>query len=365
MSDSGGAATRAGEAPPAPPADAAPSPAPAPPATPAPVERSRTAPATSRTVTTTPTPPRPPAPPRPPPAPAYAPPQSTQPPRQQEAPPRSDGNWLKRLFYGASGPEEGAERATSAPERAPADAPQRVGPGTPAETEPAPPAAAPSAPALSDQAQAALAALEALSADELEALAQGDNALGRKAQSIVDRREARRQREQADQGRLTRSQQLAALEEQERQARQTDVYQAAQLRDQLDAHRAQEQFVTGMVRAYDGATLDPLVLALPEGERTSLLADVPPGLDGRRQLVESTLKRLEQRWRADEASKLKQSAAFRKQVLAEWRSGALGDADAPDEDPELLPGGTAHRRGPSMNDWLRGEIRRGGGAALG
>jgi len=110
-----------------------------------------------------------------------------------------------------------------------------------------------------------------------------------------------------------------------------------------------------MVRAYDGATLDPLVLALPEGERGTVLADVPPGLDGRKALVERTLKHLEQRWRADEAAKLKKSAAFRKEVLAEWRAGALGDADAPDEEPELVTGGNGHRPNLSMNAWLRGQ----------
>lgn len=173
----------------------------------------------------------------------------------------------------------------------------------------------------------------------------------RRIQAEVDRRAARAQRQQAEQGRLTRAQQLALLEQQEREARQTDVYQAAQLRDQLDAHRQQEEFVHGMVRAYDAVSLDPLVLALPEGEREAFLQDVPPGLDGRKALVERAIDRIKAHARAEAEAKLKRSGAFRKQVLAEWRQTPAEDGG--DDEPELVNGTGGHRPGLSMNAWLR------------
>ena len=173
----------------------------------------------------------------------------------------------------------------------------------------------------------------------------------RRVQAEVDRRAARAQKQQAQQ---TRAQQRALLEQQEREARQTDVYKATELREQLDAMAAQEQFVAGLVGAYDQSTLDPLVGALPEPERAALLSDAPTGMEGRKALVEKAVASIKAQGAREAEARLRKSAAFRKQVLADWRRGLHGDDDAPDE-PELVSGaGTnGHRGGPSMNDWLR------------
>ena len=95
----------------------------------------------------------------------------------------------------------------------------------------------------------------------------------RRVQAEVDRRAARAQKQQAQQ---TRAQQRAVLEQQEREARQTDVYKATELREQLDAMAAQEQFVAGLVGAYDQSTLDPLVAHPPRGRARRPLAGRRP-----------------------------------------------------------------------------------------
>ena len=241
----------------------------------------------------------------------------------QEAPPKTDGSWLQRFLrpgsapHGAPGPEK-AER--------PASESASDTPSAPPET----PEAAPSpwtAPA---------------SREEEE----------RRVQAEVDRRAARAQKAQAQQ---TRAQQRALLEQQEREARQTDVYKATELREQLDAMAAQEQFVAGLVGAYDQSTLDPLVSSLPEPERAALLQDAPTGMEGRKALVEKAVTAIKAQGAREAEAKLRKSAAFRKQVLADWRRGVHGDEDQPDE-PELVAGTNGHRSGgPTMNDWLRAQ----------
>jgi hypothetical protein len=171
----------------------------------------------------------------------------------------------------------------------------------------------------------------------------------RRVQAEVDRRAARAQKAQAQQ---TRAQQRAVLEQQEREARQTDVYKATELREQLDAMAAQEQFVAGLVGAYDQSTLDPLVSSLPEAERGALLQDAPTGMEGRKALVEKAVQAIKAQGAREAEARLRKSAAFRKQVLADWRRGLHGEEDAPDE-PELVGGTNGHRSGPTMNDWLR------------
>ena len=115
---------------------------------------------------------------------------------------------------------------------------------------------------------------------------------------------------------------------------------------------AQEQFVAGLVGAYDQSTLDPLVASLPEAERGALLSDAPTGMEGRKALVEKAVTAIKAQGAREAEARLRKSATFRKQVLADWRRGLHGEEDSPDE-PELVSGTNGHRGGPSMNDWLR------------
>ena len=204
-------------------------------------------------------------------------------------------------------------------------------------------------PPLSEKAAALAAQLRELPAEDLAALAAGDTPFARAVQAETDRREARRQR---DGQQALRQQQRVQLEQQEREAREVDPYRAVELRNQLDAQQAQEQFVQGLAQAYDRVTLDPLVSALPEADRRAVLAAIPPTFDGRSQVVAETLKRLEAQWRADQGAKLRKNPAFRKQVLAEWNGSAAAD----DGSPELVGAGVAGRgRGTDINAWLHAE----------
>jgi hypothetical protein len=307
--------------------------------------------------------------------------------------PSAIGAWFNRLVRGDRPPpaETGPASASAQEDASGAAAtvatePAAAGSPVPDATSPASDASGPAgqapAPPLSAQARAALAALEQVDAGELARLADpgSGTVLARAAQAEVDRRAARDARRQQQQQQQSRSQQVAALQQQEREARQSDVYRAAELRDQLDAYQQQEQFVHGLVRVYDSATLDPLLEALPEADRPAVLQAVTPEMDaleGRRSVLTTALQRLEAQWRADERQKLRANRTFRQQVLAEARAGRNGTGPAgpagfatggdpaglPDPSdelgPELLAGG--HAVGappPDMNTWLRGQIRQ-------
>lgn len=193
-----------------------------------------------------------------------------------------------------------------------------------------------------------------MTAGELEALAQEDGPYARAIQGEIDRRTARANRDRDQQGRFIRQQRVQELKQQARQARQTDVYKAAELEDQADQMQQQEAFVRGLVENYDRVSIDPIMQALPETDRASLLAAVPDGLDGRAELVRAALRRLEQVWRADEARRLRGGTQRR-------RENADRRAQRADEDgePDLVAGiGRGRNGAPTMNDWLRQQMNR-------
>ena len=117
----------------------------------------------------------------------------------------------------------------------------------------------------------------------------------------------------------------------------------------------QEAFVRGVVENYDRVSIDPIMLALPESDRAALMADLPDGLDGRKQLVTAALARLEQVWRADERRKLPAGVVARTAAPGprplprspgRSRRGRCAEDDA--DEPELTIGrsGAARRRRP-------------------
>jgi hypothetical protein len=196
--------------------------------------------------------------------------------------------------------------------------------------------------------------LAGMTAGELEALAQEDGPFSRAVQGEIDRRAARANRDRDQQGRFVRQQRVQELKQQARQARQTDVYKAAELEDQADAMVQQEAFVRGLVENYDRVSIDPIMQALPEADRAPLLAAVPDGLEGRAELVRAALRRLEQVWRADEARRLRGGTQRR-------RENADRRAQRADEDgePDLVAGIGRGRNGtPTMNDWLRQQMNK-------
>jgi len=224
-------------------------------------------------------------------------------------------------------------------------------------------------PPLSPQAKAIADQLAALPADELDRLSKQDgNPFARAVQSEIDRRIARANKERDNAGRATRQQRVQGLKQQARQLRQTDVYKAAELEEQVDALEQQEAFVRGVVENYDRVSIDPLMLALPERDRAALMADLPDGLDGRKQLVTAALARLEQVWRADERRKLtgrggppngsngRPTPAPPPPQVRPRPARPVEEDDA--DEPELTVSGRGRRAAPSMNDWLRTGLRR-------
>jgi hypothetical protein len=235
-------------------------------------------------------------------------------------------------------------------------------------------------PPLSPQARAIASQLSSLPADELDRLSKQDgNPFARAVQSEIDRRIARANKERDTAGRFVRQKKVQELKSAARQARQTDVYKAAELEEQVDAMEQQEAFVRGVVENYDRVSIDPIMLALPESDRAALMADLPDGLDGRKQLVTAALSKLEAVWRADERRKLGRGGAPASgangspngALNGRLRGGAAGDdrpppaaqparprpARAVEEDdadePELTAAGHGRRPAPTMNDWLR------------
>lgn len=165
--------------------------------------------------------------------------------------------------------------------------------------------------------------------------------LDRQVQSEVDRREAKRAAEERAKARKElRDKDPWAYAEQERTEEQV-----AQGNNQLT------QWLAGIGAEHDKVSIDPIFLALPETERDRIrkIEGAGVGLDGRKLVVNETLKSLEKHWRAEGAreaeQRLRRNAAFRKQVLAEARGQAV--------EPDLLPALTASEADQTVSDRLR------------
>jgi hypothetical protein len=279
------------------------------------------------------------------------------------------GRFLDRIVRGHGRLEEPAEVDPEAEPEAPDEATAAPSAGEPQRPSDAPPPGAQTdAPPvarveLSPQAKRAIGQLKALAPDDLAALAGVDGPVKRLVEEELTRRQAVAQRQLAERGQQTRLQQRQALIAQEQTVRETDAYAAARLRDQVDAMQAQDDFLANMVKAYDRVSLDPLLLALPEAERTALLEAMPPSMDGRKYVTEHAVQRI----KANEAKRLLRSPAFRKQVLASMRGEPVTpDGSSEDDEPELgadrRSSGPRPRDGKSPMDAL---IRRGFGQRVG
>ena len=266
---------------------------------------------------------------------------------------RSPSDFIARLF-GRRGVRTEDGDGEGQPGREPASRPDQTAPGA-APAPPSPAAQPGPRPELTGRAGEVAQYLAGLSAAEIDALAQADGPFSRAVQSEIDRRVARANKERDQQGRFVRQQRVQELKQQARQLRQTDVYKAAELEEQVDGLEQQEAFVRGLVEHYDRVSIDPIVQALPEADRAPLLAAVPDGLEGRAQLVRAALARLEQVWRADEARRLRNGNGRGRRENADRRAQYAEDAG----EPELVPGIGRGRNGtPTMNDWLRQQMNK-------
>jgi hypothetical protein len=163
-------------------------------------------------------------------------------------------------------------------------------------------------------------------------------------QAEVDRRDAvRRQR---------------AQQQQERELRQKDPQAYAQLKEQQD----QQQNAAGglsdalmlLSKQFDDAAITPLVKALDEKVRETVLKDPGHGIEGRRTIVTRAVEALKKaaydegfaKGKESAQKTLRRSTAFRKELLTELR----GEED----EPELAPASGNGVGGDwSMNDWMR------------
>jgi len=165
--------------------------------------------------------------------------------------------------------------------------------------------------------------------------------LDRRVQAETDRREAKRAAEQrvAERRRL-RDEDPWAYAEQDRTAEQSAMQDAGL-----------QSFFANVGTQHDRIAIDPLMEMLPLAERQRIMAieGAGRGLEGRKLVVSEALKSLEKHWKAEgekEAqTKLRRNQAFRKQILAEARSGLV--------EPELLPAISSTQADKKVSDIFR------------
>lgn len=197
-----------------------------------------------------------------------------------------------------------------------------------------------SAPATTDETQTQEPTTTAADADtsppEPLAKTYTPDELQRLVQAEVDRREAKRAKDQA--------------EAERRRLRDNDPFEYAErdrkAEEAANATNAYGEQIARVAQSMDRALLDPMLERLPEKDRAALfeLPDAGVGIDGRKALASAALDGLEKHWKAEgersAEKKLRDNPAFRKQVLAELR-------DSPEmEEPEQINGTT---RAPRQN----------------
>lgn len=165
--------------------------------------------------------------------------------------------------------------------------------------------------------------------------------LDRRIQAETDRREAKRASEQraAERKRL-RDEDPWAYAQQEREAEQT-----AQQDSGL------QSFFANVGVSHDRVSIDPIMELLPveERERIMKIEGAGRGLEGRALVVREAMKSLEKHWKTEgekeAAERLRRNSAFRKQVMAEHRSGFV--------EPELLPAFSGSATDKKVSEILR------------
>jgi hypothetical protein len=181
--------------------------------------------------------------------------------------------------------------------------------------------------------------------------------LDRRIQAETDRREAKRQREDAE--RAERERREAIQRKLTPGSPEYDPYAGAEEQDRLrQEEQTAEQFTSflgDIGKQHDAVTLDVITAAVPkpELERIMKLEGAGQGLDGRKLIASESLKALEKHWKAEgqraAEQRLREDPIFRKRVFAEHR-------DQVDE-PELLPANGAPRSGDAFMDQVFSDYR--------
>lgn len=165
--------------------------------------------------------------------------------------------------------------------------------------------------------------------------------LDRQIQSETDRRENKRRE--------------ARTQEERRELRRTDPWAYAQQEEEAESRQQTDQEVGTLLgqiaSVHDQYTLSAALELLPQSEQQRLLA-IPGagnGLDGRKLLMQETIKAIQKQARdegaRDAEKKLRTNPAFRKDALRDMRRGY--------PDPELLPTGTSTDETQNVSQILR------------
>ena len=167
----------------------------------------------------------------------------------------------------------------------------------------------------------------------------------RAVQAETDRREAKRLNDQRQaERRKLRDEDPFAYAENDRKAEQAAL-----------ADGQVTNLFASIGAEHDKHTLDPLVMALPDAERSRIMAleGAGRGLEGRKLIVAETLKALEKQWKAEGArdaeDKLRRNSAFRKQLLNEIRRDG--------REPDFVSGGPPSAADQSVSNILRDQLR--------
>jgi len=170
--------------------------------------------------------------------------------------------------------------------------------------------------------------------------------LDKRIQAEADRREAKRHAQ--------------ALAERRRKLRDENPWQYAEEERKAEVEQAANSQVTdffsNVSREHDKYSIDPIVEALPEAERSRILQmeGAGQGLDGRKLIVTEGLKALEKAWKAEGAKdaedRLRKNPAFRKQLLNEMRRNGV-------REPEMISGVAGSPTDQSVSNLLRDQLR--------
>jgi len=170
--------------------------------------------------------------------------------------------------------------------------------------------------------------------------------LEKRIKAETDRRESKRiEQAKSERRRKLRDENPWQYAEEERKA---EIEQAA--------NSQVTDFFSNVSREHDKYSIDPIVEALPEAERSRILQmeGAGQGLDGRKLIVTEGLKALEKAWKAEGAKdaedRLRRNPAFRKQLLNEMRRNGV-------REPEMISGVGGSPTDQSVSNLLREQLR--------
>lgn len=277
-------------------------------------------------------------------------PASPQPTEQDQT--RGNDDWFRQAFSAQRGVHT-TGRDESAPAPQPETPPASTDPRPEPETQAARPAPAGERQPSQSQSRTSKAFSPPKSQEEFD----------RAVQAEADRRLDKHNREEAARRQAAQAQQQALAE---RELRQKDPYQYAQLMEQREQENAalQQQLqvaqrhVLALGNDFDRNVLDPLVLAVPAAERARILENVPDGVQGRSHVARSAMQVLEKHWRsqgeADARKRLINDQSFVKEVMARYGGQRPEPESTPAVSGAVVTGGSEDA---VMNNWLRGSRR--------